>query len=145
MEEKNVLSLIHPLEEVKKLPNRNLLVIGVLTVISLGIFSGWVLAKRERKLPNVGEKEVKVVKSVGSSDVKTFKDSAVGVLEKGGINGEGTHHLVREGGSSQTAYLTSSIINLDEYIGKKVRVWGETFAAQKAGWLMDVGRVDILE
>ncbi len=69
----------------------------------------------------------------------------MGTLEKGGIDGEGTHKLIREGGESQTAYLTSSIIDLDPLVGKKVQVWGETFKGQKAGWLMDVGRVKVLE
>jgi hypothetical protein len=30
-------------------------------------------------------------------------------------------------------------------VGKKVQVWGETFKGQKAGWLMDVGRIKALE
>ena len=81
----------------------------------------------------------------GISDTKTFKDSAEGMLEKGGINGEGTHKLLREGGPSQTAYLVSSVVDLDAYAGKKVKVWGETFAAQKAAWLMDVGKIEVLE
>lgn len=81
----------------------------------------------------------------GSKDSGAFPDSAVGILEKGGINGEGTHKLVREGGESQTAYLTSSLVDLDPLVGKKIEVWGETFKAQKAGWLMDVGRVKVLE
>lgn len=81
----------------------------------------------------------------GSKDTGAFPDSAVGILEKGGIDGEGTHKLVREGGESQTAYLTSSLVDLDPLVGKKIQVWGETFKAQKAGWLMDVGRVKVLE
>jgi hypothetical protein len=52
---------------------------------------------------------------------------------------------VREGGPSQTAYLVSSVIDLDSYAGKKVKVWGETFAAKKVSWLMDVGKIEILE
>lgn len=84
-------------------------------------------------------------KEVGSTNLETFSDTATGVIEKGGINGEGSHKLIREGGPSQTAYLTSSVVDLDQFAGKKVQVWGETFSAQKAGWLMDVGRVKILE
>jgi hypothetical protein len=30
-------------------------------------------------------------------------------------------------------------------VGKKVRVYGQTFAGQKAGWLMDVGYIEVLE
>ncbi len=81
----------------------------------------------------------------GSSDEKSFKDSAEGTLEKGGVDGEGSHKLIRPGGDSQTVYITSSIINLDQFSGRKVKVWGQTYKAQKAGWLMDVGRVEIVE
>ena len=82
----------------------------------------------------------------GSSDApKTAKDQAEGVLKEGGIDGEGAYHLERPGGESQNVYLTSSIIDLSEYIDRKVKVWGETNAAKSAGWLMDVGRLQILE
>jgi len=76
---------------------------------------------------------------------KTFADSAVGVVKKGGVNGEGTHTLDREGGVDQDAALTSSIIDLDLFIDKKVEVDGETNASNKAGWFMDVGSIKILE
>lgn len=123
--------------------------IGVyITLIVLGVGTGYLLS-RSSALPNKetigGSKMVKTDKVEGLTDTKYFKDSAVGTLEKGGINGEGTHKLVREGGPSQTAYLVSSVVDLDSYVGKKVKVWGETFAAQKAAWLMDVGKVEILE
>lgn len=79
----------------------------------------------------------------GSADEKTFKDSAEGTLKAGGIEGEGAYHLERPGGASQNVYLTSSVIDLSQFIGKKVKVWGETNAAQHAGWLMDVGRLQL--
>ena len=75
---------------------------------------------------------------------KVLRDSAEGTLEGGGIDGEGTHKLIRPGGVSQTVYLTSSILDLEQYVGKKVKVWGEKFAAKKAGWLMDVGKVEVV-
>jgi hypothetical protein len=80
----------------------------------------------------------------GSKDEKTFKDNAEGTLREGGIEGEGAYHLERPGGESQNVYLTSSIIDLSSFVGKKVKVWGETNSAQKAGWLMDVGRLQVL-
>lgn len=82
---------------------------------------------------------------IGNPDEETFTDPATGVLIKGGIEGEGSHRILRPGGVSQNVYLTSSVIDLDEVIDHKVRVWGETFAAQQAGWLMDVGRIEIIE
>lgn len=81
----------------------------------------------------------------GNPEEKDFKDSAEGYLEIGGIDGEGSHKLLRDGGPSQTVYLTSSSTDLDKFEGMKVKVWGETFKGQKAGWLMDVGRVKVME
>lgn len=82
---------------------------------------------------------------VGSNDTKTFKDIATGTLKNGGINGEGQFHLVRPGGDSQNVYLTSSSLDLSSFVGKKIKVWGETQKAQYAGWLMDAGRVEVTE
>jgi len=36
-------------------------------------------------------------------------------------------------------------VDLSQLIGRKVQVWGETFATQKAGWFMDVVKVKVLE
>jgi len=87
----------------------------------------------------------KVEKTVGLADKKTYKDQAEGTLREGGIDGEGNFHLERQGGTSQNVYLTSTTVDMTPYIGKKIRVWGQTFTAEKAGWLMDVGLVEILQ
>ena len=76
---------------------------------------------------------------------KNFSDKASGVIEKGSINGEGTHILNREGGVTQRASLTSSVIDLDLFVGRKVEVQGETNTSNKTAWLMDVGTIKILE
>jgi hypothetical protein len=80
-------------------------------------------------------------KTYGNGDPSIFKDTAEGVLQKGGIDGDGAYHLVRSGGASQYVYLTSSTVDLSQFIGTKVKVWGQTQKAQHAGWLMDVGKV----
>ncbi len=67
------------------------------------------------------------------------------MIEKGPLNGEGTHILNREGGLDQRAALTSSTVDLDLFVGKKVEVKGETNASNKAGWLLDVGTIKVLE
>jgi hypothetical protein len=85
-----------------------------------------------------------VGKSYGDTG-KTFTDTATGVLVKGGVNGEGTHTLQRDGGKSQYAALTSSTVDLDLFVGKKVEIKGETNASTKAGWFLDVGIIKILE
>lgn len=79
------------------------------------------------------------------SDAEDFSDNAEGVLREGGIDGEGAYHLERPGGESQNVYLTSSVLDLSPFVGRKVKVWGQTQAAQSAGWLMDVGRLQVLD
>lgn len=121
---------------------------GVFVVlVLLGVGTGYLLSRSTAgiALPGQSAGYVKTEKVAGVTDTKTFKDSAEGTIQKGGIDGEGTHKLVRQGGDSQTAYLVSSVINLDDYEGKHVKVWGETFAAQKAAWLMDVGKIEVLQ
>ena len=76
---------------------------------------------------------------------KEFKDTATGTLEKGNINGEGTHILNREGGLTQRVSLTSSAVDLDLFVGKKVEVKGQTNSSSKTGWLMDVGAIKIIQ
>lgn len=75
---------------------------------------------------------------------KTFTDTATGIIVAGGINGDGTHTLQREG-KNQNAALTSSTVDLDLFVGKKVEIKGETNSSKKAGWFLDVGIIKILE
>lgn len=82
-------------------------------------------------------------KGVGVFDKKKFPDTATGTMKPGGVDGEGSFHLERPGGESQNVYMTSSTVDLSQYVGKKVTVWGQTFEAQKAGWLMDVGYLEV--
>lgn len=94
--------------------------------------------------PDAAPQATTTANSSGIKDTKRFPDTAEGKLVEGGIEGEGSFHLERPGGESQNVYLTSSIVDLSEFVGKKVRVMGQTFAGQKAGWLMDVGYVEKL-
>jgi hypothetical protein len=114
-------------------------------LIVLGIGTGYLLSSKwTGKGFATKPTTVKTDTVAGSTDTSTFKDSAEGVVEKGGLDGEGSHKLIRDGGPSQTAYLISSVIDLDEYVGKKVRIWSQTVGAKKAAWLMDVGKIEIL-
>lgn len=107
--------------------------------------SGGISSEKVEPVSETGQVEnVEVGKTYGRKD-EIFSSEAEGVIRQGGIDGEGTHHLEREGGESQTAYLTSSVVDLDQFVDRKVKVFGETFAGQKAGWLMDVGAVKVLE
>lgn len=81
----------------------------------------------------------------GNPDDASFRDTVEGVILVGGANGEGSHRIVREGGETQTVYLTSSVLDLNMFEGHSVTVKGETFRAQNAGWLMDVGQLKVVE
>ena len=125
------------------------LLIVFLIVAIVGVGTGYVFSKKgniTKVSLKGGENSSSASKGtiVGSNDTKTFKDIAEGDLKTGGIKGEGQFHLQRPGGESQNVYLTSSIVDLSYYVGKKVKVWGETHKAQRAGWLMDVGRLQVL-
>lgn len=84
-------------------------------------------------------------KEAGSKDESKFSTTTDGVLEEGGVGGEGTYHLIRGSGPSQYAYLTSSAVDLAPFLGKKVQIWGETMSGKKAGWLIDVGKIKVME
>ncbi len=121
-----------------------------IAVILLGLGTGYVLANANKTGKSLialpGSKgSAEVGKTYGSADTTTFSDTAEGVMKEGGINGEGQFHLVRPGGDSQNVYLTSSLVDLSQFIGHKVKVWGQTQKAQTAGWLMDVGKVQVEE
>ncbi len=142
-------------EVVKELNSNNktpwikpLIIIVVMAV--LGVGSGLIIAKAtQTELSTTSSvskgSEISKGTKLGSSDTKTFKDTAEGMLKEGGVDGEGQYHLERPGGESQNVYLTSSVVDLSLLKGRKIKVWGQTFAAEKAGWLMDVGRVEVLD
>lgn len=115
-------------------------------VILVGGAVGFVLSNFGKNITGgaTSGKTIKTEKSAGILDKKTFKDKAEGILKEGGIDGEGNFHLERPGGVSQNVYLTSSTVDLALFIGKKVRTWGVTFKAEKAGWLMDVGYIELI-
>lgn len=138
-------SLIHQIEQVQPgfpLPTFAVMVLIVL-LVGVGVGYGLVRLKGSKGasfLPGSNN-----AKTAGPTvNKKIFKDKVEGILKEGGIEGEGNFHLERPGGLSQNVYLTSSTVDLSQYIGKKVRVYGETFSGQRAGWLMDVGMVEVL-
>lgn len=135
-----------------KSSNTGLIIAAIIAIVA-GVGTGYGGSKlyaQSQGLPT-GEMEtvategsVKNGDVFGSPDTSAFKDSAQGYLVAGGLDNEGTHHLLRDGGESQTVYLTSSVTDLSALEGMEVEVWGETFKGQKAGWLMDVGRVQVI-
>ncbi len=124
----------------------------VLVVLFLGVGTGFVFAKKDTSVSSTNTKtsvtsanSVDTSTEAGINDTTAFPDSAQGILAEGGIGGEGTHHLDRGMGPSKDVYLTSTVINLQNFVGKKVEVQGQTLSGKKAGWLMDVGKVKVLE
>lgn len=132
----------------KMSPKLFMVVASVLVVLS-GVGTGWLLSGVSKgAAPSAGVAPQSIEKSdkeAGIDDAEAFPDTAEGILEEGGIEGEGTHHLVREGGPSKYAYLTSTVIDLESFKGKSVQIWGETISAKYAGWLMDVGKIKVIE
>lgn len=123
-------------------------IIMLVITLLLAVGTGFVVAQTQTGGTTAstsadGEKEGEQKESAGILDKETFSDTADGTLREGGIDGEGSFHLERPGGESQNVYLTSSTVDLSEFMGKKVTVWGQTFDSEKAGWLMDVGYIEL--
>lgn len=120
----------------------------ILIIVLAGTGTGFFLSQKGKTTSTTSvasDKGDGVTSQVKESFAQTFKDQAEGIIEKNDKldkYAQGTHRLVRPGGESQTAYLTSSVLDLDQYVGKKVKVLGETFGSSQVGWLMDVGKVE---
>lgn len=144
--------LMQPSKQSKLLPLS--IIVGILVGLGTGFYvaqkqlllagnSASLLAPTTQELTSATT--IKVGDVFGSADEKTFRDQADGVLMAGGIDGEGSHHLERGDNKSQWVYVTSSVVDLDLLVGDRVTIWGETNQGKKAGWLMDVGRLKVLE
>src|SRR5689334_1809849 len=88
--------------------NKMVVVVLVILVL-LGVGTGYLLSRKINGSSSPTGTATTMVepgkKSTGVSDEKTFKDSATGTLEAGGVDGEGTHKLLRDGREDQTVYL----------------------------------------
>jgi len=146
-----ITSLLRKVPQRANLPTKFLPIFIILVVVTAGIFSGLVFSSRN-KIAKVNSQKAALSEETLTGEQKqsfnqTFRDEAEGVVERNDKldkYAQGTHKLIRPGGESQTAYLTSSVLDLDEYVGKKVKVFGETFGSSQVGWLMDVGKVEII-
>lgn len=124
------------------------LIIGIILVTGiLGIFSGYSTSKKGsgnggglNSITNVNAPKT------AQQDNRTFRDFAEGTLKvkpqpkNPNQYVEGTHVLERTG--AIPVALTSSVVDLSQYEGKNVKVFGETQKALSEGWLMDVGKVE---
>lgn len=123
-----------------------LLVLSVALIAGTG--TGYYLSssssgnKVASKLPLTNE-----APKTAQQDTRTFRDFAEGKITKKPVvkndnYTEGTHILIRDGAVPVT--LTSSVVDLSQYENKKVKVYGETQKAVEEGWLMDVGKIEVI-
>jgi hypothetical protein len=139
---------VAPVTNKEPLPKVIVVIVYVL-LVGLGVFTGYLLTGNSGSVATDGTDATKTAvtsdgkKAFGSSDTKTFNTSAIGVVQAGGIEKEGTQTLIRDGGPTQTVCMVSSTLDLTQFIGKKVKVFGITNAAKKCPWLMDIGRVEV--
>lgn len=124
------------------------LVIGAFVIVLLGVGTAKLISSKFLGISNDSSKVATGAKvtstEAGKLDPNIKYDTATGILKVGGANGEGTYHLEREGGISKYVYLTSSMVDLNLFVDKNVQIWGETIASKKAGWLMDVAKVQVV-
>ncbi|KKU09275.1 MAG: hypothetical protein UX13_C0045G0004 [Candidatus Woesebacteria bacterium GW2011_GWB1_45_5] len=142
-------NVMQPVQAVKKFDFKKYwpYVLGSFLVVLAGIGTAWLI---NAKFLNKGATGAAPGAKVSANEAGILNpsfdyDEAEGILKDGGINGEGTHHLERDGGPSKYVYLASSVIDLQSFVDKKVQVWGETQAAKKAGWFMDVAKIKLVE
>lgn len=158
MDKKTTEPIVHDFKTTNSSMNKSVLV-AFLMFILLGVGTGFIAANALGTTPTMsggnsssdgittGGVTVHKGDIIGTKDASQYKMSEVpqGVLKEGGIEGEGAYHLERDGGPSRNVYLTSSVLDLAPFVGHTVKVWGQTQAAQSAGWLMDVGRLQVIE
>lgn len=121
---------------------------GILVAsIALGALAGYLFAGSNKTVSKEIATATSQTPKVASQDTSTFRDFAEGTIQvkpapkNGGDYSEGTHMLIRD--NAVPVALTSSVVDLSQYEGKKVKVYGETQKAVKEGWLMDVGKVEL--
>lgn len=125
-------------------------VLLIIIVVVIGIATGFVLSTKNK--PSIAGKILLegegISPEIQENLSQTFSDEAQGVLEKNtelDRYAQGPWILIRPGGDDQRAFLTSTVLDLDEYIGKEVKVFGETFGSSQVGWLLDVGKVEVID
>ena len=132
-------------------PLKKNIILGTISVfvVLLGVWTGYLFSGVGKGTTGLGSNSGNTIvvskNEAGISDESKFSTTTDGVLEEGGIGGEGTYHLIRGNGPSQYAYLTSSVVDLGVFVGKKVQIWGETVSGKKAGWLIDVSKIKVME
>lgn len=128
---------------------KNSIIYGVMgiVVVLAGVGTGYLLSgginaneiAQDETLKTDLKGEAQEAGEVKSEDVQ----EVVGTLVEGGVEGEGTHTLDRGLGPQKNVTLFSTSLNLDNFVGKKVTVWGETVSSENSSWLMDVNKIKV--
>ena len=125
------------------------LVVGVVAIIFMGSLTGFVLSRgktaKATKEGSISPDLIKASNEAGYKDTKLFESIVTGIVKKGGLFGDGTHSLIKDSNPKNPAALLSSVVDLDEYVDRHVQVWGRSQKGLKAAWLLEVGRIKILE
>ncbi len=126
-------------------PSKLLLTVVIASVL-LGTLTGFILSNKNSGGLTSAGLGAPAAKNA-QSDTRTFKDFAEGVIKAKPLSSDskedtgGTHLLIRAG-TPIPVTLTSSVVDLSKYEGKKVKVFGQTQAVPKVEWFMDVGKVE---
>lgn len=120
----------------------------LLSSVLLGVTIGILVGKRSNQIATTRKHTQSTSEAkTPQVDTRTFRDFAKGIIKIRPESKmpteyvEGTHLLIREG--AVPVAITSSVVDLTQFEGKKVKVFGETQKAVKEGWLMDVGKIEI--
>ena len=139
---------------VKKVTNKNknwIFPVIALVVVLSGIGTGYMLSGANAKTTKTTNKTTTETVNENNTlaaetgEAVEDEEAPIGTLVEGGEGGEGTHTLERGLGPEKDVYLLSTVLTLDNFVGKKVQVWGEDLGAKEVGWLMDVTKVRVLE
>lgn len=141
--------MVQPTQELVKNVSKNKVwpyVAAAFAIVVLGVGSAWLISSKIINKSGGATPNMKVTSTgAGVLDSSMKYDTATGDLKDGGLAGQGTQHLEREGGPSHYVYLTSSAIDISSFVGKKVQVWGQTLASKKVPWLMDVAKIQVVQ
>lgn len=123
----------------------------ILTIVSIvsGVTTGFILSTKKSSglVGSSTSSRAGGIDIPAQQEQKVCRDFAEGIMKVKPMPSnsseytEGTHLLDRGGGQTPVT-LTSSSVDLSKFEGKKVKAFGETLKALKAGWLMDVCKVE---
>lgn len=123
------------LKKITNEKNDKAMLVGISTLaIVLGVLSGFSISNLVvTSSTSVAQEEIM---SAGTNDESLLTDSTEGVLKEGGINDEGTHRI-------NDVTLISTVLDLDNFVGKKVTIWGLAIGSPNVDWLIDVAKIKV--